>query len=150
MKVVMLQDVEKVGMIGQVVKVSDGYALNFLIPRKLAVNATSKSVIEAHRQTQKVSVDKKVLQSKVAMLAERIKNLHLSLRERAHDEGKLYGAVGQDEIVELLKKEGVVVNRKQIEFAKAIRTTGEHKVTIRLSSKLKPTLTLKIVASEEK
>ena len=146
----MLQDVEKVGMIGQVVKVSDGYALNFLIPRKLAVNATSKSVIEAHRQTQKVSVDKKVLQSKVAMLAERIKNLHLSLRERAHDEGKLYGAVGQDEIVELLKKEGVVVNRKQIEFAKAIRTTGEHKVTIRLSSKLKPTLTLKIVASEEK
>ena len=146
----MLQDVEKVGMIGQVVKVSDGYALNFLIPRKLAVNATSKSVIEAHRQTQKVSVDKKVLQSKVAMLAERIKNLHLSLRERAHDEGKLYGAVGQDEIVELLKKEGVVVNRKQIEFAKAIRTTGEHKVTIRLSSKLKPTPTLKIVASEEK
>jgi len=148
MKVVMLQDVERVGMSGQVINVSDGYALNFLIPRKLAIIATLKNVEHYKQQAKKEKVSKDVLQSKVAMLAERVKNMHLTIKERSHDDGKLYGAVGQDEIVAVLKKEGVVINRKQVEFAKSIRTTGEHKITIKLSSKFKPVLTIKVVALE--
>lgn len=150
MKVLMLKDVEKIGMAGQVINVSDGYAQNFLIPRKLArkVVAGEKVFFEAKAAQSRVNMQ--ALNSKVAMLAERIKNLHLQVKERIHDNGKLYGAVGADEIVELLKKKDVQINRKQVEFKKAIRAVGEHKVVIKLSSKLKPELTLKVVGLEGK
>jgi large subunit ribosomal protein L9 len=150
MKVYMLQDVEKVGMAGQVIEVSDGYAINFLIPRKLAKKVGANEKVFFAKREQKVRVDTQILNSKVAMLAERIKNMHLVVKERVHDDGKLYGAVGADEIVELLKKKDININRKQVEFKKAVRSIGEHKVAIKLSSKLKPELTLKVVSLEEK
>jgi len=149
MKVYMLQDVEKVGIAGTVVKVSNGYAINFLIPRKLAkkINEGEKAFFE--KRLIKTTLDTQALNSKVAMLAERIKNMHLVIKERVHDNGKLYGAVSADEVVELLKKKEVNINRKQIEFKKAIRSVGEHKIVIKLSSKIKPELILKVVALEE-
>lgn len=146
MQVYMLKDVEKVGIAGQVIKVSDGYAANFLFPRKLAVPVTESNMEHVQAKVQKEAVSAQILNSKVAMLAERIKALHLTIKERAHDDGKLYGAVGAEEIVELLREKEIVVNRKQIEFEKAVKAIGEHKVTVRLSSKLKPQLTLKVLA----
>jgi len=145
MKVFMLKDVEKVGMAGQVVKVSDGYAKNFLIPRKLAkkVDASNEAFFKGREV--KAKLDTQALNSKVAMLAERIKNMHLQVKERVHDDGKLYGAVGPDEVVALLKKRDVNINRKQVEFKKSIKTVGEHKVVIKLSSKFKPEFTLKVI-----
>lgn len=145
MQVYMLKDVENVGMAGMVISVSDGYAANFLFPRKLAVEITEKNKAFYAQKKQKEVVAAEVLNSKAAMLAERIKTLHLSIKERVH-EGKLYGAIGADEVVELLKAKDIAINRKQVEFEKSIKTTGEHKVTIRLSSKLKPQLTLKVEA----
>ena len=145
MLVYMLKDVENVGMAGRVINVSDGYAANFLIPRKLAVEVTEKNKAFYEQKKLKEVVAVEVINSKTGMLAERIKALHLSIKERVH-EGKLYGAIGADEIVELLKAKDIAVNRKQVEFEKSIKTVGEHKVTIRLSSKLKPQLTLKVEA----
>jgi large subunit ribosomal protein L9 len=145
MRVFMLKDVERVGMAGQVVNVSDGYASNFLLPRKLAIKANSGTVEQYKEKVQKAEVTTKVLNSKAAMIAERVRNMHLTIKKKTHDDNKLYGAVSADEVVDILKEKDVPVNRKQIEFVKSIRTTGEHKVTIRLSSKLKPELTLKVV-----
>lgn len=150
MKVYMLKDVENVGMAGQVIKVSDGYATNFLIPRKLAKKVGEKESAFFEKRVVKARLDGETLTSKIAMTAERIKNMHLVVKERVHDDGKLYGSVSADEIVELLKKKDVAVNRKQIEFKKAVRSVGEHKVMVKLSSKFKPELTLKVVAKEGK
>jgi len=150
MKVYMLKDVEKVGMAGTIVKVSDGYATNFLIPRKLAKKVSKNEEGFFKSRVAKVKVEAQTLNSKTAMLAERIKNMHLVTKERVHDDGKLYGAVGADKIVELLKKKDININKKQIEFKKAVRAVGEHRVAIKLSSKLKPELTLKVVGVEEK
>lgn len=150
MKVYMLKDVEKVGMAGTVVNVSDGYASNFLIPRKLAKKVSVSEKAFFQNREAKGRLDAVALNSKIAMIAERIKNMHLVVKERVHDDGKLYGAVGADEIVELLKGKDVNINRKQVEFKKAVRSVGEHKVAIKLSSKFKPELTLKVVAKEEK
>jgi large subunit ribosomal protein L9 len=149
MQVYLLKDVENVGMAGQVIKVSDGYASNFLIPRKIAVKVTNENLSFYKNKVQKIEVEKKVLSSKTAMLAEKIKDLHIVVKKRAHDEGKLYGAIGADDVVEILKEKGIIVNKKQIEFPKAVRAIGEHKVTIKLSSKLKPEFTLKVVAQEQ-
>lgn len=146
MRVFMLKDVEKVGMAGQIVTVSDGYAANYLFPRKLATLVTEGSVEQVKAKIQKAQVDAQVINSKIGMVAERIKALVVSIKERAHDDGKLYGSVGADEIVELLRAKEITVSRKQVEFEKAIKSIGEHKVTIRLSAKLKPQLTLKVAA----
>jgi len=145
MRVFMLKDVEKVGMAGQVVKVKEGYARNFLFPKKLALNAEGQSKDFFDKRIAKQKVATQVLSSKAAMLAERIKSMHVTIKERTHDDGKLYGAVGADEIVALLKDKGVSVNKKQIDFEKSIKAVGEHKVTIKISSKLKPQLTVKVV-----
>lgn len=145
MQVFMLKDVEKIGMAGQVVKVADGYASNFLFPNKLAVRVdeTNKAFFEKKQIKEKVAQE--VLSTKVAMLAERIKGLHLTVKQKVHDDGKLYGSLSADIIVDLLKSKEITINKKQVEFVKSIKNTGEHKVTIRLSSKLKPELTLKVV-----
>lgn len=149
MRIFLLQDVEKLGMAGQIVDVSDGYAQNFILPRKLGIKVTGADMKFYKERTVKEKVTAEVLSSKVAMLAERIKGMHVTIKERVHDDGKLYGAVGADEVVELLKAKEVNINRKQVEFNKAIRSLGEHKVVIKLSSKLKPELTLKVVAKDE-
>lgn len=146
MLVLLVKDVENVGMAGRIVEVSDGYAANYLFPRKLAVLATKGSSAQVIAKVQKEKVAAEVLNSKIGMMAERIKALQLSIKERAHDDGKLYGAVGAEEIVELLREKDIVVNRKQVEFDKSIKAVGEHKVTIRLSAKLKPQLVLKVAA----
>ncbi len=148
MKVFMLKDVEKVGMAGQVVKVTDGYAINFLIPRRLAKKVGKNEKEFFVKRSDNIKLNVQTLNSKVAMLAERIKNMHLVIKERVHDNGKLYGAVGADEVVVLLKKKDININRKQVEFKKTIKTVGEHKVIVKLSSKLKPELTLKVVSLE--
>lgn len=141
----MLKDVENVGMTGQIVKVSDGHAKNFLIPRGLAkeVKDAEMSFYQSRVVQQKIVAE--AITSKVAMLAERIKNMHVTIKKTVHDDGKLYGAISADEIVELLKEKEVVIDRKQIEFDKAIKATGEHTVTVKLSSKFKPKLTVKVV-----
>jgi len=146
MKVYMLKDVEKVGMMGQVISVSDGYAANFLIPRKLAIAVTGENMVHFQEKIKKEQVTAQVLSNKVSMLAERIKALHITIKERVHDDGKLYGSVGADEVVELLKGHDISINRKQVAFEKAVRMLGDHKVTIKLSSKLKPQFILKVVS----
>jgi large subunit ribosomal protein L9 len=147
MNVYLLKDVENVGLAGAIVKVSDGFAQNFLIARKLAIKVTDKNKVFYESKIVKAKTSAKVLSSKIAMLAEHIKNLHLTIKEKTHDDGKLYGSVGADEVVELLKSKDIIINKKQVEFTKAIKSTGEHKVTIRLNSKLKPEFILKVVAA---
>ncbi len=149
MQVYMLKDVERVGVAGSIITVAEGYALNFLVPRKLAViiNESNRDFFKNKKIKEQVSAE--VLNSKVAMLAERIKTLNLSIKERVHDDGKLYGSVGADEIVDLLKAKEISIDRKQVHFDKSVKFVGEHKVTIRLSSKLQPQLTLKVEALKQ-
>ena len=149
MQVYMLKDVEKVGMAGSTINVSEGYAKNFLFPRKLAVAVTAKNQAFYKQMKVKEQVLVEVALTKAGMLAERIKALKLSIKERVHDDGKLYGAVGADEVVKLLKDKEITVDRKQVEFEKSIKSVGEHKVTVRLSSKLQPQFTLKVEALKE-
>lgn len=146
-QVFMLKDVENVGMNGQIVKVSEGYAANFLVPRKLAVRIddTNKNYYATKQIKEKIAQE--VLSSKVAMLAERIKGLHLTVKQKIHDDGKLYGSLSADVIVDLLKEKEISITKKQVEFIKSVKTVGEHKVMIKLSSKLKPELTLKVVGT---
>ncbi len=148
MEVLLLKDIENFGVIGQVKRVKDGFARNFLLPKKLAKVATDAEVKRFQAIKHKIVVDEKLAGSRVAMLAEQLRNVHLSLTKKVNDQGKLYGALGPEEIVDVLKTKGIQINKKQVEFGKAIRTVGVFEVTIRLTAKLKPQVEIKIVAAE--
>jgi len=149
MKIFLTSDVEKVGMAGEIINVSDGFAMNYLIPRKLGIRVTARNEAEFMKRTQKIEKRQVVIQSKTSMLAEKIKSLLVTLKRKTHgDDGKLYGSVSPQEIVDLLLEKGVSIAKNQVIFDKSIKGTGAYEVTIKLSSTLKPKLSLKVVAGK--
>ncbi len=146
MKVYLRKDIEQVGMAGEIIKVNDGYARNFLFPRQLAVEITAHNEHVYKKQIKQVEHRKEVIASKTSMLAERIKDLKITIKRKLHDDGKLYGAINGAEIVELLAKEGVSISKSQVIFDKSIKERGTHEVVIKLTSTLKPAMKLTIVS----
>lgn len=146
MKVFLRKDIERVGLSGEIIKIGDGYARNYLLPRGLAVEVTTKN--EAFYQTQAKEVEdrKEVIATQTSMLAEKINSLKLTLKRKIHDDGKLYGAVNANEIVELLAKKGLSVSKNQVVIDKSIKEKGSYKVRIKLSSRLNPTVTVTVVS----
>src|SRR5579872_1324060 len=142
MKIFLKKDVEKIGLAGEIVKVGDGFARNYLIPREMAVEITAKNEDFYIKQIRQVSNRKEVIASKTSMLAENINSMKLTLKRKMHDDGKLYGSVGANEIVELLAEQGVNVGKSQIVLDRMINTKGSYKVTIKLTSSLQPQVTL--------
>jgi large subunit ribosomal protein L9 len=132
MKVILLDDVAKVGRRGEVRDVSDGYARNFLIPKKLALSASAGNMKnldhikqQAHAKADRVKVDAEALR-------QRIESLSLEERRQASEEGKLFGSVTSQDIVDFLDKHGVKVERRRIHLDEPIKALGETSVPIRL------------------
>ena len=146
MKVFLLKDIESVGLEGEIVKVSDGYAANFIFPRKLGVEVTPANEASFAKRKKVVEHRQEVIASKTSMLAEKIRGIKLTVKRKLHDDDKLYGAISAGEIVDLLAEQGVSVAKNQVEFGKSIKTKGAHEITIKLSSSLQPKLTLTVVA----
>lgn len=145
MKMFLLQDVAKVGFAGEIIKVSDGYAKNFLIPKKMGVEITEHNIAFYESKIKNVEHRKEALSSEQSMLSEKVSNLKLTLKRKLHDKDKLYASVNASDIVDLLAENGFKVGKSQIIFEKTIKKTGEHNVTVRLSSKLQPVFTLKVI-----
>ncbi len=146
MKVYMLKSLENVGVAGEIIKVSEGYAINFLIPKKYAAKVTPENEAFYEKNKKVIEQRQEVIASKTSLMAEKIKELNLVIKRKMHDDGKLYGAINPSEIVELLAVHGVSVSKSQIEFDKNIKEKGSYEFTIKLTSKIKPKAVLKVVA----
>lgn len=145
MKVYLTKDVEKVGFKGEIVSVPDGFGRNFLFPRKLAIEITPANEALFAQQRKVIENRKEVIATKTSMLAQRIQSTVVTLRRKMHDDGKLYAAVNAGEVVDLLAEKGIVIAKNQIEFEKSIKEQGSYSVVVKLSSKLRPTIMLKVV-----
>lgn len=147
-RVFLLKDVEKVGCAGEIVKVADGFAHNFLIARKLGLEVTEKNEKSFEKKMRVVEQRNEVIATQTSLRAERIKNIKLTLKRKTHDDGKLYGSVSSGEVVDLLAEKGESVGKSQIEFdgGKLIKATGTYEITVKLSSKLQPKIKLSVVA----
>ena len=145
MKVYLLKDVERVGIAGEVIKVTEGYGLNFLIPRKLAVAVNKSNETFYEKNAKKVEHRKDAIASKTSLLAEKIKETVVTLKRKMHNDGKLYGSINAIEIVDALALEGVVASKSQIFFDKTIKEKGVFDVTVKLTSSLQPKLKVKII-----
>lgn len=145
MNVFLLKDIVKVGLKHEIIKVSDGYAANFLFPKKLAIEVTPSNEKEYKEKARKVENRAAVIESTSSVLGDQIGQLNLKLKKKM-DGDKLYAAVGQNEIVDLLKEHNIAISKSQVIFDKAIKTKGNFEVTIKLSSKIQPKFKLQVTA----
>jgi large subunit ribosomal protein L9 len=148
MKVILLDDVAKVGRRGEVRDVSDGYARNFLIPKKLALSASAGNMknIEHIKQQAHAKADR--VKDDAEALRQRIEALTLAERRQASEEGKLFGSVTSQDIVDFLDKHGVKVERRRIQLDEPIKTLGDTSVVIRVHQDVTAHLKVTVARSE--
>lgn len=149
MKIVLTDDVENLGRVGDVVSVRGGYGRNFLIPQGKALAATKGNLaqVDARRTVYEAKSLKE--RTEAAELANRISNLSLSIAKRVGEAETLYGSVTAAEIAEALEAEGVVVDKRRLLMADPIKTLGVHSVPIRLHPDVTAELKVWVVAEEE-
>lgn len=132
MKVILLMDVKGTGKKGQAVNVSDGFARNFLFPKKAAVEATDANMKELERQNELAKQKARAELLEAKELAEKIKGLDVVVFAKTGGGDRLFGAITNSDIEASLKEKGIVIERRKIELKNPIKSLGEHEVTIRL------------------
>lgn len=133
MKVILLQDIKGTGKKDQIVEASDGYARNYLIPRKLAKEATIEAMnaIEKAKSANKHRED--VKRAEAEAKARELKGKVIQLSVRGGENGKLYGAITNDQIAAALKEQhGIEVDKRKLELDEAVKTAGQTTVTLKL------------------
>jgi large subunit ribosomal protein L9 len=149
MKVVLLQDVPKVGNAGSIQSVSDGFARNYLIPQGLAEMATPGRIKVAEQRIQaeerRVEREEQAQQS----VADQINGLRIPIEARVGGQGRLYGSITAQDIAEALSnKIGTEIDRRKVLLEEPIRSVGEYQVTVHLVGKLRPAFTLVVTSPE--
>ena len=146
MEVILKEDVQKLGHRGDVVKVADGYGRNYLLPKKLAIEATAgnKKVIDQ----MKASAVRKAQKDKAD--AEALEGVSVTITRRAGEQDQLFGSVTSSDIAAELEKKGFNVDRRKIELDQPIKTVGDHNVSIRLFREVSATVKVTVAKEEEK
>jgi large subunit ribosomal protein L9 len=132
MKIILLDDVAKVGRRGEVRDVSDGYARNFLIPQKLALTATPGNLKGLDHIKKQQDAKAGRIKSDADGLRERIEALVYEVRRQASEEGKLFGSVTAQDLVDFLEEHAIKVERRRIHLDEPIKALGESSVAIRI------------------
>ncbi len=149
MKVILLDYVYKHGVAGEVIDVADGFARNFLFPKRLAVKATPGELKRAARLRENAAVRRAALEQQLNELGRQINGVELVFGRRAASTGKLFGSVTTTEIAEaLLEQTGVDITRRRIS-QQPLREVGTHEVPVRLGSETVPMLKITIVREQE-
>jgi large subunit ribosomal protein L9 len=145
MKVILLDDVSKVGRRGEVREVSDGYARNFLIPKKLALSATAGNLknLEHIKTQQEAKADR--VKADAESLRSRVEALVYEQRRQASEEGKLFGSVTSQDIADFLTGNGLKIDRRRITLDEPIKTLGEFTVSMRLHTDVTAQLRVNVV-----
>lgn len=148
MKIILLDDVAKVGRRGEVRDVSDGYARNFLIPKKLALSASAGNLKNLEHIKQQQDSKAQRIKGDAQGLQQRIEALTYEERRQASEEGKLFGSVTSQDLADFLDKHGIKVERRRIHLDEPIKTLGDTTVPIRLHADITAQLKVSVVRDE--
>jgi len=146
MKVILLEDVKGQGKKGELVNVSDGHARNFLLPRKLAVEATAGNLKTLKEQEQK---KKRQLEKRIAdaeSIQGKLETLTVTIEAKAGSGGRLFGAVTGQEIVEALRKQhGITIEKNKIVQSEPIKAIGSYEVKVKLGNEISGMINVKVI-----
>jgi len=148
MKVILRRDIPNLGRAGEVKEVKEGYARNYLFPRKLAEELTEGRLVEARKLSEKTAMKQQRERAAAAAAAAKLAGLTLTLYARGGDRGRLFGSITAADIAAALKERGIQVDKRKIELAQPIKALGPHQATIKLHAEVAPVLD--IIVAEEK
>lgn len=145
MIVILKRDIKGSGKAGDIVKVSDGYARNLLIPKGWAVEATDGNVRNLEKVKQKQEEEKAARKASAEELANKLKNIELTIKTKAGEGGRLFGSITSKDIVDALEKqEGIKIDKKKVQIDTPIKSLGKFDVTIKIYTEINGILTVKV------
>ena len=148
MEVILLERIEKIGKLGDVVKVKDGFARNYLLPQKKALRANKENIAIYDKQKKIYEEKNAALLKEVQSIAKNMTNLSISIRKQASESGQLYGSVAAREIADTIKIKGHDIQTKQIQLNSVIKNIGVHEVKIALHPEVILSVKVKVLRSD--
>ena len=145
MEVILRQSVEKLGNPGDLVKVSNGYARNYLLPRGIAVEATPGNVRRIEQERERLEAAESTRRESAQGLANKLEEVSLTFSARVGEEGKLFGSVTSADIVEQLHAQGFEIEKRQIDLNEPIKALGVYRVPVRLHADVKPEIKVWVI-----
>ena len=146
MKLILQENIEHLGQIGDIVKVAPGYARNYLLPKSLAIEATEKNAKALEHAKRQLAYKKNKTLEAAKNLVAKLEALTIELTHQAGEEGKLFGSVTNMEIAAFLKDNGFEIHRKKIVLAEPIKQLGEYSVPVKIHPEIAATLKVKVSA----
>jgi large subunit ribosomal protein L9 len=148
-QVILNEDVPNLGRPGDVVRVRAGYARNYLLPRKMALEANSRNLRAFEHQKRMAMVKREALRTQAMTEKERLENLQLTLTAHAGEEGKLFGSVTNLDLERALREQGYAVDRRRILLSEPIKQLGDYSVIIRLQPEVDANLRFSVTALKD-
>ncbi len=147
MEVILRQDVDELGLEGDIVKVASGYARNYLVPNGFALEATPQNMKSLELQRKKIEAKRLKGREAAERFKERISELVITISQKAGEEGKLYGSVTTMDIAAYMDAQGIEIDRRKIHLDKPIKALGEYHIPVRIYPKV--TGSIKVIVAPE-
>ena len=148
MKILLSKDVEKLGKMGDIVNVKDGYARNYLIPKRKAIQATEQNILNIQVAAEKKKEEEAKKRADLNALAERLNKLTIKFTLKAGEDDKLFGSVTSQMIVDAVNSKGYELNKKEIELNEPIKNVGNHFVNVKLGQEEESRIKIKVQADK--
>ena len=145
MKVILKEDVKNLGKMGDIITVAEGHARNFLLPKKLAVEALTENIKALEHQKKMIQEKAKKVKNVSQDLANRISSLTLSIKAKAGEEDKIFGSITSMDIAAALKNEGIDIDKKKISLEEPIKRLGSYAVSIKIHPEITAQLNISVV-----
>tara|TARA_Y100001970_G_scaffold181693_1_gene221121 strand:+ start:42 stop:488 length:447 start_codon:yes stop_codon:yes gene_type:complete len=148
MKILLSQDVDSLGKMGDVVNVKDGFARNYLIPQKKAIQATEQNILSIQAAAEKKKEAEAKKRADLNALAERLNKLTIKFTLKAGEDDKLFGSVTAQMIVDAVNSKGYQLDKKEIELSDPIKNIGNHFVNVKLGQEEESRIKIKVQADK--
>lgn len=145
MKVILREDVPELGQAGQTIEVKDGYARNYLIPRNMAIFATKANLKAIDEVTKQAGLREKKNRKEAEVVKEKIEKLSISIEVLVGEEEKLFGSVTTADIADLLKNDGVIVDKRMIVLENPIKVLGVYTIPVKIAKDVEAGLKLWVI-----
>lgn len=148
MKIILKQDMDDLGLEGNIVEVAKGYARNYLIPKGVALEATKQNIKLLDMQRKKIEVKRLKAKEDAEKIKEKMAEIVITISQKSGEEEKLYGSVTSMDIATLLEKQGIAIDRRKIVLDKPIKRLGEFEVPVRLYPEVTGSIKVVVVPEE--
>lgn len=149
MKVILIQDVKSLGNKGDVVNAADGFAINFLFPKKLAIEATSQNIQNLETMKLRQKKEKELEKAKAKTIGDQLSKDHLVITAKAGEKGRLFGSITSMEIASVIKEQrGINIDKRKIDLSEPIKTLGNYQVKIKLHPEVHREINITVKAAE--